>query len=366
MRDTDFAEPLQQVDRVEVQVGHRKLLYFGGCDYHRLSSHPAIVRALHSSLDTYGLTTAASRKTTGNHRLFEMVEERASRYFGAERAVLLSSGYLANIAIGQGLRGTIDRALIDERCHGSLLDALQCIGCPLVTFRHRDPLDLEQKIAKYRVSKTLVVTDGLFAFDGSLAPLSAYRAITGPKPLFWVDDAHAAGVLGRRGEGSIDASGISRRSVIQTITFSKAFGVYGGAILCEEHLRRNVVSRSSAVAGNTPLPLPLAAGILQSLRVLKRSHLKKLSANVQLFWKTVGPVPENASSPIIAVTNSPRLSRALLAASIYPTLIRYRGGPPTGYFRFAISSAHTSEQVVRLAETIRGVGTKFLSPLLSR
>jgi 8-amino-7-oxononanoate synthase len=365
MRD-DFAEPLQQVDRVEVQVGRRKLLYFGGCDYHRLSSHPAIVRAVHSSLDTYGLTTAASRKTTGNHRLFERVEKCASRHFRAERAVLLSSGYLANIAVAQGLRGSINRALIDERCHVSLFDALQGIGCPLATFRHRDPLDLRKKIANDHASKTLVVTDGIFAFDGSVAPLSAYRAIIGPKPLLWVDDAHAAGVLGGRGQGSIDAAGISRRNVVQTITFSKAFGVYGGAILCEEHLRRNVVSRSSAVAGNTPLPLPLAAGILEALRVLKQPHLKKLGANVKLFWETVRAEPENASSPVIAVGNSPTLSRALLAAGIYPTVIRYPGGPANGYFRFAISSAHTPEQVVRLAEIIRRVGTKILSPCFFR
>jgi 8-amino-7-oxononanoate synthase len=255
--------------------------------------------------------------------------------------------------------------LIDARCHGSLLEALQCIGCPVGTFHHRDPLDLGKRIAKDRVSKTLVVTDGIFAFDGSVAPLSAYRAIAGGKPLLWVDDAHAAGVLGAQGRGSIEAAGISRRKVIQTITFSKAFGIYGGAILCDEHLRRAVVSRSSAVTGNTPLPLPLAAGILQSLRVLKRSHLKKLSANVQLFWETVGSEPENAASPIVAVANARGLSRTLLAADIYPTVIRYPGGPATGYFRFAISSAHTPEQVVRLAETIRRVGAKILSPLLS-
>src|SRR5678815_972709 len=125
MRDGEFAEPLQQVDRVYVQVKRRKLLYFGGCDYHRLSSDPKIVGALHSSLDSYGLTTAASRKTTGNHQLFDEVEKLAAQYFDAESAVLLSSGYLANIAVAQGLRGTVDRAFIDERCHASVLDGLQ-------------------------------------------------------------------------------------------------------------------------------------------------------------------------------------------------------------------------------------------------
>ena len=361
MCDAEFSEPLQQVDRVYVQVGKRHLLYFGGCDYHRLSSDPRITGAVHSSIDAYGLVTAASRKTTGNHRLFEIAEKLAAKYFGAERAVLLSSGYLANIALGQTLRGTIERAFVDERCHGSVFDGLQFVDCQITKFRHRDPLDLRRKMRGKRHPAMLIITDGIFAFDGSVAPLFAYRAVAGPRPLLWVDDAHAGGVMGRRGQGSIEAAGIQRRNVIQTITFSKAFGVYGGAILCDRKLRSAVISRSSAIAGNTPLPLPLTAGILESLRILPGPHLRRLRANIQLFWRSLSREPENVCSPIIAVGHSAALSRALLSAGIYPPAIRYPGGPAGGYFRFALSSAHRPEQVVRLAETIKGTRARILS-----
>ncbi len=366
MSDSEFAAPLRQVNRVYVQVGRRKLLYFGGCDYHRLSSQSQIVHTIHATLDSEGLTSAASRKTTGNHQLFERVEHAAAKHFGSERAVLLSSGYLANIAVAQGLGGGVDQALVDERCHGSLVDALRFIECPVTEFAHRSALALQEKIAPFRSSRTLVVTDGMFAFDGSLAPLRAYRNAIGPKPFLWVDDAHAAGVLGARGLGSVEAAGIARRNMIQTITFSKAFGVYGGAILCDEDFRNAVVAKSSAITGNTPLPLPIAAGILKSLTLLKSSYFKKLRGNIRGFWRALGQEPESDQGPIIAVASSGALSRELEEAGIYPTLIRYPGGPAEGYFRFALSSAHTTEQVVRLADAIRRAGGRMLSPLTSR
>src|SRR4051812_15961657 len=126
---TDFSEPLQQVDRVFVRYAGRKLLYFGGCDYYRLSSHPEILKALQTALRKYGLSTAASRKTTGNHPLYEELEQDLAKFFGAPRAVLLSSGYLANIAFAQALRGRYDRILLDGRSHDSLREAARIVGC---------------------------------------------------------------------------------------------------------------------------------------------------------------------------------------------------------------------------------------------
>src|SRR5437868_1424289 len=94
----ELSQPLQQVERTYVRFGNRKLSYFGGCDYFRLSSHPSIIQALEDGLKRYGLTVAASRSTTGNHALYERLESRLAKFFQAPRAVLLSSGYLANLA----------------------------------------------------------------------------------------------------------------------------------------------------------------------------------------------------------------------------------------------------------------------------
>ena len=357
MTQLDFTAPLQQVDRVFVRSAGRKLLYFGGCDYYRLSSHSKVLAVIPRSIEQYGLSTAASRKTTGNHRLYPQVESALCNFFGVPSAVLVSSGYLANIAFAQALRGRIDTIFLDERAHESLRDAARVAGSAVVEFRHRDLKDLARQL-RNRAQRTrlAIVTDGMFASDGSLAPLAAYRSVAGPEALLWVDDAHAAGVLGARGRGSIEHAGMARRNVVQTVTFSKAFGVYGGAVLCSKSWRDALVADSSAVSGNTPLPLPFASAILTALGLIAPLRRAKLFRNVRLFWQTFGHDAPAELSPIIAMTGGAAVSARLLAAGIYPTWIQYPGGPAEGYFRFALSSEHTPAQVRQLADTLRSFG----------
>src|SRR5258708_106543 len=129
-------EPLQQVERTFVLRRGRKLSYFGGCDYFRLASHPAVPWAWRDGLGRYGLNVAASRATTGNHWLYETLEKRLAQFFGVESVLLVSCGYLANLAVAQTLAGDYSQVLIDERSHASLLDAAQLFGCPIIPFRH--------------------------------------------------------------------------------------------------------------------------------------------------------------------------------------------------------------------------------------
>lgn len=334
----------------------RKLLYFGGCDYLRLSFHPALRRAFKSATERHGLTVAASRRTTGNHLLFEQVEDAARRFFSTERALFVANGYLTNMVAAQGLKGVFDRVFIDARAHSSLRDAAGFLGCAHIEFTHRDPTDLREKIRAARPPGSIaVMTDGVFAQDGAVAPLAAYREVCGSKATLWVDDAHAGGVLGKQGKGSVEWAGIDRRNVIQTVTFSKAFGAFGGAILCEKAVASRVVSQSSALAGSTPLPLPLVAAVLAALKIHRNEprHRERLWRNIEIFWNEIGRKPE-VCVPIISLTarNSAALVRRLLKAGIHPCFIEYGGGPFSPYFRFAISGAHTEEQIKRLARTL--------------
>ena len=118
-------------------------------------------------------------------------------------------------------------------------------------------------------SKLLVLTDGMFARDGSAAPLAEYLKVLPKDALILVDDAHGAGVLGRTGQGTLEHAGVSRRRIIQTVTLSKAFGAYGGAILGTARLRQRILDRSQMFVGSTPLPLPLANAALAGVRILK-------------------------------------------------------------------------------------------------
>src|SRR5579872_1783379 len=139
--------PLQQIERTSVRFNGRKFTYFAGCDYFRLSSHPAVVRALHQGARRFGLNVAASRLTTGNHRLYLELEETLSSFFDAA-ALLVPDGYAANFVVAQTLRSDFSLALIDSRAHTSLYDASRFLQCPIKTFNHRDPEDLARLVRK--------------------------------------------------------------------------------------------------------------------------------------------------------------------------------------------------------------------------
>lgn len=359
------ANPLQQVDRTFVIHRGRKLSYFGGCDYFRLASHPAVLAAVRAGLDQFGLNVAASRRTTGNHLLYDKLETALAAFFRVEAATLVSSGYLTNLVAAQALAGEFTHALMDERSHSSLFDAAKLLDCPLLLFRHRDATDAS-RIARSagRRAKIVVLTDGLFSHSGQVAPLDEHLRLLPKSAVLLVDDAHGAGTLGGHGRGTVEFLGVTARRIIQTITLSKAFGVYGGAVLGPQRLRERIISRSRLFTGNTPLPLPLANAALTAINVLGadatlRRRLLFNSSTVKTAVREAGFTPPDGPGPILPILPpTPRagdlLRRRLLARNIHPPFIRYPGGPAPGYFRFAISSEHTTAQLDELVEALSG------------
>lgn len=357
-------EPLQQVDRTFVRFRQRKLSYYSGCDYFRLASHPRVIAALQAGVKKYGLNVAASRLTTGNHVLYRELEAELAGFFGAERALLVSTGYSTNLIAAQALAGNFSHALIDDRAHTSLLDAARLLDCPVLCFKSRDAAALAQVVRRCGpASKLLVLSDGMFSGDGSAAPLAEYLDLLPGDALLLVDDAHGAGVLGPTGKGAVEHAGVSRRRIVQTVTLSKALGAYGGAILCTEAFRQRILDKSRMFIGSTPLPLPLANAALAALRILRanrkaRQRLHANAAHVKTALRQAGlPLPEKPGPIIPLLPQRPgeaaRLSRALFAAGIFPPLIKYPGGPPNGYFRFVISSEHSSAQLDGLIRVLR-------------
>jgi 8-amino-7-oxononanoate synthase len=266
-----FTEPLTQVDRTYVLHRGTKLSYFGGCDYLRLSSHPKVLKAVKRGLEKYGLSTSASRATTGNHPLYEEVESALASHFGFEKALLLPTGYQTNLAVAQALAAAGRKLTIflDENAHASLVDASLSMGAQIVSFPHQDAAHLRKKLHGSK-SPFGILTDGVFALSGGVAPLRDYAELLGQKGMLWVDDSHGAGLY-ESGQGSVGLFNLDRRKVIQTVTFSKAFGVYGGAVLCNDEIYSHF-SKSRLVAGSTPLPLPLTAGILERMEIAPAQH----------------------------------------------------------------------------------------------
>jgi 8-amino-7-oxononanoate synthase len=373
-------EPLQQIDRTYVRFRKRKLAYYSGCDYFRLASHPQVIAALKDGVTKYGLNVAASRLTTGNHALYAELEAQLVEFFAAESALLVASGYITNLVVAQTLAGDFSHALSDDASHPSLSDAARLLDCPVLKFKSRDAEDLARSARRCGPhSKLIVLTDGMFSSNGSAAPLDEYLHVLPKDARILVDDAHGAGVLGRTGKGALEEAGVSRRRIIQTITLSKAFGAYGGAILGPRRLRQRILDRSPMFVGSTAPPLPLVNAALAGVRILKtdpslRQRLLQNSAHVKTALRAAGlPLPETPG-PIVPLlprrsSEAIRLRRALLAAGIYPPFIKYPGGPKNGYFRFVISSEHTRSQLdrllsvlVRCARLVTSLGLKSKAP----
>lgn len=353
---------LQQVDRTYVRYQGRKLSYFAGCDYFRLASHPQVLKAVAIGLKKYGLNVAASRLTTGNHKLYEQLETSLAGFFGAETATLASNGYTPNLMVAQALAGQYSHALIDERAHGCLLDAARLLDCPAIKFKHCDANDLARILKRLGNVKPIVLSDGMFSHNGGIAPIRQYLAALPPGGVLLLDDAHGAGTLGKTGRGTPEEAGVSSKRIIQTITLSKAFGVYGGAVLGPRKLREAIVARSRVFVGNTPLPLPLANAAIKSIAILKANrNLRTRLADNTAFVKTRlvnhGFQVAETPSPIIPLipenpVETGHLKRRLLANGIHPPFIKYPGGPETGYFRFVISSEHTRRQLTTLVSVL--------------
>jgi 7-keto-8-aminopelargonate synthetase-like enzyme len=238
--------------------------------------------AMQSGLKKFGLNVAASRLTTGNHALYGQLEKELASFFGAESALLISTGYLTNLIVAQALAAGFSHVLLDDKAHPSLADAAQLFDCPVLRFKSRHVQDALRAAKRCGPgSKLILLTDGMFARDGSPAPLREYQRALPRDTRFLVDDAHGAGVLGKTGRGIPEHAGVGRSRVIQTITLSKAFGAYGGAILCDRALRQKILDRSHMFIGSTPLPLPLANAALCAVQILKSNsaHRRRLYRN---------------------------------------------------------------------------------------
>jgi len=225
-------------------------------------------------------------------------------------------------------------------------------------FKHRDAEDAARILQRIgRAAKPILLTDGMFSHDGSIAPLAAYSKLLPKDGFILLDDAHGAGILGKTGKGTLEYANVSRWRLIQTIALSKAFGAYGGAVLCSNELRQRIHARSRLFNGNTPLPLPLAAAALEAARILSSAKgvRERLLNNIRYVKDALRAkgcsVPETPCPIIPLIPANGReaasLKRKCTENGIFPSFIKY-GGPSDGYFRFALSSEHSPGELERL------------------
>jgi 7-keto-8-aminopelargonate synthetase-like enzyme len=325
-----------------------------------------VLRAARDQAESEGLNLAGSRVTTGNHPLHRQLEAQAAAFLGAEEAALCPDGFLSNTVALETIAEEFQRFFIVESAHASLQVPADCLPRDRVhRFRHADPEGLRQALEAHLRprERPLVLTNGVEPGDGELAPLGAYwGALRDADGFLLVDDAHGMGTAGPTGKGSPEAAQLPAEAFLQTGTFAKALGAFGGLVAGPSELFARIVARSRTFTGATPMPPPLAAAACCAIGLLQEhpamiTDLQQRTLQARERLRALGLPSCPSPVPILSVTHhdearNQRLRELLLENGIYPPLIDYPGSPQGGHFRFTLSGLHTGEEVERLLATI--------------
>nr|WP_314616502.1 8-amino-7-oxononanoate synthase [uncultured Pseudomonas sp.] len=348
----------------QVVVDGQPLLAFCSNDYLGLANHPEVIKAWQAGAERWGVGGGASHLVIGHSTPHHAVEEALADLTGRPRALLFSTGYMANLGAITALMGQGDTVLQDRLNHASLLDGGLLSGARFSRYLHNDAASLAARLEK-ATGNTLVVTDGVFSMDGDLADLPALaKAARARDAWLMVDDAHGLGTLGAQGGGVVEHFGLGIEDVPVLIgTLGKACGTAGAFVAGSEDLIEALVQFARPYIYTTSQPPALACATLKSLELLRREtwrreHLAALIGQFRQGAEQIGLQLMDSPTPIqpILVGDSAkalRLSRMLRERGLLVTAIR----PPTvpagsARLRVTLSAAHSQAQVQLLLNAL--------------
>ena len=355
---------LQSPQGPQVVVDGQPLLAFCNNDYLGLANHPEVIKAWRDGAERWGVGGGASHLVIGHSSPHHALEEALAEFTGRPRALLFSTGYMANLGTVTALVGQGDTVLQDRLNHASLLDAGLLSGARFSRYLHNDAASLGNRLEK-AVGNTLVVTDGVFSMDGDIAALPTLAAAARAKGAWlMVDDAHGFGTLGATGAGIVEHFGLSLDDVPVLIgTLGKGFGTSGAFVAGSEELIETLVQFARSYIYTTSQPPALACATLRSLQLLRsehwrREHLASLIAQFRQGAQQLGLTLMESFTPIqpILIGDAGRalqLSDLLRERGLLVTAIR----PPTvpagsARLRVTLSAAHTGAQVQQLLDAL--------------
>ncbi len=356
------APAFDRIDRGYVSERGCSLISFAGCDYLGLAHEPQVISAAHDALDRYGLSTSASRQTSGNTLEHDALETELREFFGFEGALLTPDGYTANLAAAQALAPEHPVALLDERAHASLRDAARCAGMRILTYAHLDADDARAKLGSVGPERVALMTDSVFATDGALAPLESLLDSMPASAVLLVDDCHGFCVLGRAGRGTLDHLSLADPRLRLTTTLAKGLGCSGGVVCGPDAWIARARATSSAAVCTTPAPPASIAAARCALALIQSEPLRfeRLSRNIGLVRSALGQAGfavHDHPIPVFAVWQvTPQLTRELSehlrAQGVFVPASEYPGGPVGVYLRVSVTAEHTPEQIGALASAL--------------
>ncbi len=365
--ERDRANLLRRVRTIDhadgpwLDVGSKRLLSFCSNDYLGLAQHPQLIDALRRAAAECGVGSTSAHLISGHRVEHAELEEALAAWTGRERALLFSTGYMANLGVMQTLLARGDVCVQDKLNHACLLDGAKLSGAALKRYPHADIDAAARQLRTDEHAGSLLATDGVFSMDGDVAPLRELAALcTHENATLMVDDAHGLGVLGRHGGGSLDATGLSQYDVpVLMATLGKALGCAGAFVAGSAALIEGLIQFARPYIYTTAMPPALAAAALVAVRLAQTEHWRreKLAALITRFRQgsaqlglTLGP-STTAIQPLVLGDAKAALDaadalewRGLLVTPIRPPTV------PAGRacLRITLSAAHEEADIDRL------------------
>ena len=355
----------------ELVVDGKSYLAFCSNDYLGLANHPAVIKSLQSAAERFGVGSGASHLVNGHSSEHHALEEELAAFCGRERALLFSTGYMANLGAITALVGQGDAVFEDRLNHASLLDAGLLSSARFQRFLHNDLDNLQTRLEKTEAARKLIVVDGVFSMDGDFAPLPQLAQLAQQHNAWlMVDDAHGFGCFGQRGGGTAEHFGLTQAQLpILMGTLGKAFGTFGAFIAGSEVLIETLIQFARPYIYTTAMPPAVAAATRTSLQLLqqeswRREHLQQLIARFRHGAAEIGLQLLDSASPIqpIILGDEARalaFSEELAARGFLVIAIR----PPTvpvgsSRLRVTLSAAHSVAQVDALLNALTDINNK--------
>jgi 8-amino-7-oxononanoate synthase len=352
---------LESAQSSRIMVEGREYLAFCSNDYLGLANHPQVIAALQQAASLVGVGSGASHLVCGHSTYHHQLEERLAVFTGRERALLFSTGYMANLAVIAALAGRGDHVFEDRLNHASLIDGGLLSRAHFSRFRHNDMAHLSAQLTKVKSGRKLVVVDGVFSMDGDIAALAELAVLCEQQQaVLMVDDAHGFGVLGQHGGGCVEHLRLSQEDVpILVGTFGKAFGTCGAFVAGSDALIETLIQFARPYIYTTALPPSIAAASLASLDLLsteqwRRQHLQQriaqfcdgarsLALPLMVSATPIQPLVLGSDSDVLLVANGLRDQGVLVGAIRPPTVPE-----GTARLRITLSAVHTESDIVQL------------------
>jgi glycine C-acetyltransferase len=364
-----------------VSVDEKRLISLSSNDYLGLTHHPRLRDAALAAVRDFGVGSGAVRTIAGTMSMHEALEAELAEFKGTPAVLTFQSGFTANTGVIPTITGETDLIVSDSLNHASIIDGMRLSKAPRKVYPHADVEALKGVLAEaiengrdgsgepYR--SILVVTDGVFSMDGDIAPLPGIvEAAESVGAAVFVDDAHASGVLGRDGRGSVDHFGLHGRVAIQVGTLSKAVGALGGYVAGSVALREILTQRARPFLFSTSHPPAVVAACREAIKVMQEEPelLERLWTNTRRFKSELGRLgfdTGRSETPITPVMmgdpeTAMRFSDQLMGEGVFAQPVVY----PTvaldlARIRTIVTAAHTDEQLDRALEAFSTVGREL-------